>query len=114
LVSQDFGGVKMIKAVILSLFLTMELFAHQVKLTWNPVATYNNGMPITQAVIYEVWRSTLPNLNNSVKLGESVVPSYSDSTTVPSQNYYYFVRAYVLQNKVKLVSGKSNVFKIKA
>lgn len=58
--------------------------ADAVKVIWSAVSN---------AVTYEVYRSTANNFVTALMITETTAMSYSDATTVPGGTYYYWIKA---------------------
>lgn len=82
--------------------------APSVKLAWDPVTTYEDGVPLEAGKVmkYEVWRATQSSLVGAVRVAfDLTATTHSDTTVVPKNTYYYYVRAYLIDT---LPSGNSN------
>ena len=82
--------------------------APSVKLAWDPVTTYEDGVAIEagKVVKYDVWRATSSTLVGAIRVGFDItLTTYSDTTVVPKNTYYYYVRSYLIDT---MPSGNSN------
>lgn len=104
---------KLLLSLGLLLAMSASAFALQVNLAWDAVTTYVGGstIPAGTTVFYDVYRATLSNLSNAVKLNPAGVTAitYSDATVASGNTYYYFVKAYT---NPALPSGNSNVVSV--
>lgn len=101
---------KLLTILFLSLSLCVPAFALQSNLGWTAPTTFSDGttIPTGTAISYDVFRATLVNLSDAIKLNALPVTNttYSDTTIVTGKTYYYFTRAYI---NPALPSGNSNV-----
>jgi hypothetical protein len=97
----------------LLLVMVCPTWAASVSLTWDPVTTYADTVPIEvgEVVKYDVWRDTNSNLSGAIRLAfDLTATNYSDASVVSKNTYYYFVRAYIVDT---VPSDRSNVASVR-
>lgn len=93
------------------MFMVMAAWAQAaptVRLAWDPVTTYEDGVPIEagKVVKYDVWRATSSTLVGAVRVAfDLTATTHADATVVPKNTYYYYVRAYLFDT---MPSANSN------
>jgi len=97
------------RTLIIFFLLCLPAQAASVQLAWDAVTSYEDGVPLEEEKIvkYEVFRATNQSLNGAIRVGfDLTAADYTDTTVVPKNTYYYFVRAYLIDT---LPSENSNV-----
>jgi len=98
---------------LILLSLTPAFAAPSVELIWEPVSTYEDGLPIEdgQVVQYDVWRSLDPNLTAPVRVGVGLTTVRCvDATVTPKSTYYYYILTYLVDG---MFSEKSNTASVR-
>lgn len=81
---------------------TMILLAMVLKLTWEPVTTYEDGTPIEagKVIRYEVIRSDNQGFMNPVMVSDTESVTATDAGIEIRKTYWYAVRAYIVDGMV--------------
>lgn len=99
--------------LLLVAFRPSVVLGHEAVLKWKPVKEYTDGTPLGAIPMYQIWRATVPDMKNALRVGEVSEGLFVDPMIHPNAVYYYTVVCVVRQGvSVRTLSVPSVVVKV--